>query len=140
MLSSFLFLAKVSLCLFFCPLLPSSCYRRAVPSSAHLCSTFALAREGYRKRDSKSQMSPGQWPAASQGDVAHLPPCTRGINRRQPTDSLEQTFAEIVRQEKQLLQTLLLYRYWSGSWRDGKDTTVLMFWSNNSSCIIFNLE
>lgn len=57
-------------------------------------------------------------------------------------DSLEQTFAEIVRQEKWLLQTLLLYRHWSHSWRDsrdGKDTTVLMFWSDNS-CIIFDLE
>lgn len=47
-------------------------------------------------------MSLGQWPTDSQRDVAPLPPCTRGINRRQSTDSFGQTFSEVVRQEKGL--------------------------------------
>lgn len=46
-------------------------------------------------------MSLGQWPDC-QRDVAPLPPCTRGINRRQSTDSLGQTFVEFVWQENWL--------------------------------------
>lgn len=86
------------------PMLSSSFYRRASSSSAWLCLTLPLAREccRKRKRDSKSQMSLGQWPTDSQRDVAPLPPCTRGINRRQSTDSFGQTFSEVVRQEKGL--------------------------------------
>jgi len=34
------------------------------------------------KNDRKSQMSPGQWPAACQVGAAFVPPCTKGINRR----------------------------------------------------------
>lgn len=100
---NFLFLVKVSLlCLFLCCLLLSSHYRRAISSSAWLCLTLPPAKEGCRKRDGESQMSLGQWPEDCQRDVAPLPPCTRGINKRQSTHSLGQTFVEFDRQEKLL--------------------------------------
>lgn len=104
LLSSFLFLVKVNLCLFLCPLLSSSQDRRAISSSVWLCLMLLLAREGCWKwkRDSKSQMSLGQWPADCQKDVAPFSPCTRGIKRMQSIDNLGQTSAEVVRQKKWL--------------------------------------
>lgn len=70
------------------------------------------------------------------GVAASVPPCTRGINRR---DTHGQLGTNICRgfQPKDVAAELR-YRHQSGSWKGDKDTTVLMLWTSLLNCTLLS--